>query len=285
VTAPEIARFLATGEHDDAAWPGSNFVERAVNAKKGLLEALLAEVRRRAKKTEPPLLPAADPLDAVRPRLRAMVEGLLPRAAHERALELLVGSVTFVLPSTIERVLRGEPFLGTAWKIANLYLGSLGLELLGEDAPNIVGLSEGRRSYVSPLYFECGRFEDFVLHECAHTLHDTKLRDVGLPAPRRREWLVELVFSKRETFAYSCEAYGCISALAGSVAERKALLEEHANSSLPDDERVDHAEYLDILREAVAARNGWKRILARCMPKRPRRAPRPATSDRGESPH
>jgi hypothetical protein len=37
---------------------------------------------------------------------------------------------------------------------------------------------------------------------------------------------------------------------------------------LPADERVDGDEYLDILREAVEARNGWKRIHARCAPVR-----------------
>jgi len=35
---------------------------------------------------------------------------------------------------------------------------------------------------------------------------------------------------------------------------------------MPPDERVDGAKYVDILREAVAARNGWKRILERCSP-------------------
>jgi hypothetical protein len=37
---------------------------------------------------------------------------------------------------------------------------------------------------------------------------------------------------------------------------------------MPPDERVDAVEYVDILREAVAARNGWKRILQRCSPPR-----------------
>jgi len=38
---------------------------------------------------------------------------------------------------------------------------------------------------------------------------------------------------------------------------------------LTADERVDAAEYVDVLREAVAARNGWKRILDRCSNQRP----------------
>jgi hypothetical protein len=36
---------------------------------------------------------------------------------------------------------------------------------------------------------------------------------------------------------------------------------------MPADERVNTDEYMDILREAVTARNGWKRILQRCSPK------------------
>jgi hypothetical protein len=43
-------------------------------------------------------------------------------------------------------------------------------------------------------------------------------------------------------------------------------LAELAAAPLPSDERVVGAEYLDILAEAVTARNGWKRILARCSP-------------------
>ena len=34
----------------------------------------------------------------------------------------------------------------------------------------------------------------------------------------------------------------------------------------PGDDSIDLDEYLDILQDAVAARNGWKRILQRCAP-------------------
>jgi len=37
---------------------------------------------------------------------------------------------------------------------------------------------------------------------------------------------------------------------------------------MPPTDRVDLDEYLDILRAAVVARNGWKHILARCSPPR-----------------
>jgi hypothetical protein len=58
-------------------------------------------------------------------------------------------------------------------------------------------------------------------------------------------------------------------------AERRALLSELEREPLPRADAVDPDEYLDILGEAVAARNGWKRILARCAPARRTRQGRP----------
>ena len=51
--------------------------------------------------------------------------------------------------------------------------------------------------------------------------------------------------------------------------ERNRLLSEHTEGPMPPDDLVDKDEYIDILREAVSARNGWKRILERCSPKKP----------------
>jgi hypothetical protein len=39
----------------------------------------------------------------------------------------------------------------------------------------------------------------------------------------------------------------------------------------PTDERVDRYELVNIVRDAAAVRNGWKRILARCAPPPPTR--------------
>jgi len=41
-------------------------------------------------------------------------------------------------------------------------------------------------------------------------------------------------------------------------------LAEHAGQYKVRDASVNQDEYQDILREAVGARNGWKRILKRC---------------------
>lgn len=83
---------------------------------------------------------------------------------------------------------------------------------------------------------------------------------------RRR--LLEIDFVKRETFAYVCEAYSRILELSDDPRARGMLLDEHLKGPMPAEECVDASEYIDILCEAVAARNGWKRILERCSPPR-----------------
>lgn len=153
--------------------------------------------------------------------------------------------------------------------LTNLYLASCDAELFSEGAPRIVGLSLETTCYVSLDYFRTEeRLNDFVLHEAAHIFHNCKRRTVGLREIRGSEWLLDIDFTSRETFAYACEAYGRIIELAESGADRRALIAEIENGPMPPDERVDAGEYVDILREAVANRSGWKRIVARCAPRR-----------------
>ena len=96
---------------------------------------------------------------------------------------------------------------------------------------------------------------------------------VGLQATRTKEWLLDIEFCKRETFAYSCEAYSRVLECAKSPSERRALAAEYGRTVRISEERVDPAEVAAIVVEAAAARNGWKVILARCAPKsRPRSA-------------
>jgi hypothetical protein len=110
--------------------------------------------------------------------------------------------------------------------LANLYLGGLGAELLAEDASGLVGLSEETTCHLSAASFDApARFEDFVVHEAAHTFHNCK----------------------RETFAYACEAYSRLQALGHGPREKQRLLAEHGQGSMPPDERVDTVEYVDIL--------------------------------------
>src|ERR1039458_2064694 len=84
-------------------------------------------------------------------------------------------------------------------------------------------------------------------------------------------WLLDIEYRKRETFAYSCEAYARVLQRGKNPAERLALAEEYDREVRISEERADTAEVVGIVREAAAARNGWKGILARCAP--PRRRP------------
>jgi hypothetical protein len=203
-----------------------------------------------------------------------MVEGFFPEVERDAVLRLLEKSVVFVTSDNIEAVLLDQRWLRSAWDLANLYLSSVEADLLGPDAPALLGLSEETTCYVSPEYFvDRGRIEDFVIHEAAHVFHNCKRRTAGLPATRTKEWLLHLEFRKRETFAYSCEAYGWIVERASARADRLRLAERFAAHGFGDcDERMDPNEVAEIVEEACHARNGWKVILRRCAEeKRPAR--------------
>ena len=266
----EIARYLATGDADPMgfAWPGNNVLENARLARRDLRGALVAEVRRRA--TDRPVPWAVANIDTValtRSKIEPMVRGLFPRKEHDTLLSLLADSVLFLAPATIEQILLDVSFATTAWNLANLYLGSIGAELLGPDAPRIVGLSAGTTCYVSLNYLDHDRpFADFLVHEVAHVFHNCKRRTAGLPFTARREWLLDIGFQQRETFAYACEAWSWILERARKPAERVELAERYGREFQVPDDRVDTAEVADILLQASGRRNGWKVILARCAP-------------------
>ena len=100
----------------------------------------------------------------------------------------------------------------------------------------------------------------------AHIFHNCKRDTVGLPVTRRREWLLDIDYGKRETFAYSCETYARIVERTRDRAGRDALAREYGRDVHISEVRVDPAEVADILREAASWRNGWKVILARSAP-------------------
>lgn len=141
----------------------------------------------------------------------------------------------------------------------------------GEDV-NAVGMNDRLDSYIiADEVFPSVPFMDVFVHEAAHAFHNCKRARLGLEATRHREWLLNIAYGKRETFAYACEAYSCIVADAHSVRDRLSYLEELRRSPPPPDDRVDYAEYLQILAHAIEGRNGWRRILTACAPA-PRRA-------------
>jgi len=246
---------------------------RAQAGDSALRQALMSAVRQR---TPHAVLPKAladlDVVAYTRTKVAPMVRGLFAETEQATVLDVLGRSVVFLTPATIDTVLEEMPWLSTAWDLANLYLEGCEADLLGEDALRLVGLSAETTCYLSSGYFDAtGRFNDFVVHEAAHVFHNCKRRTIGLPESRTREWLLEIDFRKRETFAYACEAYSRILELGDSARARQKLLADHEQGPMPPDDGVIADEYIDILREAVGARNGWKRILARCSPPRPAR--------------
>jgi phage protein Gp37/Gp68 len=268
--AQAIERYLRSGghEHDHPEWPG-NLWDRAKKGHDDLLDALVKGVRRRADgRTHAPVPADLDLISWTRRKLKPMVDGLFRQAEREAVLALLERSVVFLTGDNVETVLRDQSWLHSAWDLANLYLSSVDAELLGPEAPSLLGLSEETTCYVSADYFaDQGRFNDFVIHEAAHVFHNWKRRNTGLRETRTREWLLEIEFKKRETFAYSCEAYGWIIEHARARGERIAMGQEYAAGVHRfTDEVLDAEELASIVSEACESRNGWKAILRRCAP-------------------
>ncbi len=267
-----IERYLRSGDYDVGfhMWPGDNYIASAQYGDATLRKALISAVQCRTQKVTQPDAPAGmDVVAFTHEKVAPMVKGLFPPHERNAIHDVLGHSVVILSPATIDGVLEQTPWLGTAWDLANLYLASVDAELLADDAPNLVGLSEGTTCYLSAEYFDAtGRFDDFLVHEVAHIFHNCKRRTLGLRETRQREWLLEIDFSKRETFAYACETYSRIHELGGGLRDRQSLLAEYTQGPMPADDKVEVGEYIDILREAVVAHNGWKRILARCSPPR-----------------
>jgi hypothetical protein len=251
-----------------SAWPGG-FMEREKLAREDLRQALVREVRRLTAGLRHELLPESDTVALTRAKVEPMVRGLFSRAEQDLVLALLERSIVFVTGANIESLLLESSFHSSAWDIANLYLASVGAEMLGESAPRLFGLSEETICYVTPEYFSRDDpFDDFIVHEAAHILHNCNRAAAGLRTTRRKEWLLDIEYRKRETFAYSCEAYARVIECGKNTFERRALAEQYALTARISDERVDTAEVAGIVQAAAAARNGWKLILMRCAPNR-----------------
>jgi len=267
----EIDRFLSTGTHDDTLfqiWPGNSVMERCKNGDAALRSALISEVLNRNEQASVSEYQDYTGLYiSIRSKFSSMVQGLFPQSEQAIIIDMLERSVVFPTPATISSIIKNTRWLSTAWNIANIYLSSMGAKSLNDETPAILGLSEETTCYVSMEYFRTNNpFDDYVIHEAAHIFHNCKREMIGLPETRRREWLLDIDYAKRETFAYSCEAYSRILELGKKPLDRFRLLSDHAEGPMPPDDRVDKDEYVGILREAVSARNGWKRILDRCSP-------------------
>ncbi len=266
--ADEIERYLRTGDADMTGhpWPG-DIMERGRRQHADIRGALLEEVRRLSKGRTHEAVPDNVGVAFTRAKVEPLVRGLFPKGEQELVLATLERSVVYVTSETIESIILNHGWDRSAWDLANLFLLSVGAELLGPDAPRVVGISEETTCYVSPDYFaEDDPFADFIVHEAAHIFHNCKRRTIGLRETRTKEWLLDIEYRQRETFAYSCEAYARVLARGKGAGERRALAAEYGAERRISEERVDPAEVASIVAEAAAARNGWKVILARCAP-------------------
>jgi hypothetical protein len=269
----EIERYLRTGDYDldGRAWPG-DIMESLRRQKADLRAALVQDVRRLAKGRTHEPVPADVGVAFTRAKVEPMVRGLFSKTEHEVVLATLEKSVVYVTSETIEQIILNEMWPRSAWDLANMYLLSVGAKLLGRNATRLVGMSEETTCFVAPSYFAADDpFADFIVHEAAHIFHNCKRRTIGLPETRTKEWLLDINFVQRETFAYSCEAYARVLARAKSPAERRALANEYGAKRRISEERVDPDEVASIVAEAAEARNGWKVILARCAPPKTKR--------------
>jgi len=265
-----VELYIQTGEHDPShrGWTGQNFLEVTINANSTLREALIAAVLK--KDSEQPQQPTphlGDLAALTRDKVTPMVNGLFPLKERPAIMAILERSVVFLTPESIESTLRSSSWLSTTWSLANMYLMSRGAEPLSPQAPSIVGLSEETTCYLSLDYLgnqEQDMFADYLVHEAAHVFHNCRRCTVGLPETQNRHALLNIHFTKRETFAYACEAYSRILRLADSPKGRREALLEHSQQPLPAEAGVDQQEYLAILAQALNARNGWKRILQTC---------------------
>jgi hypothetical protein len=266
--ADEIERYLRTGDADmdGWAWPGG-FMERCRRQHADVRGALVDEVRRLAKGCTHEPVPEDVGVAFTRAKVEPMVRGLFSKIEQDVVLATLEKSVVYVTNQTIEPLILNHSWDRSAWDLANLYLLSVGAELLGKEAPRLVGISEETTCYVSPEYFaEDDPFADFIVHEAAHIFHNCKRRTIGLRETRTKEWLLDIEYRQRETFAYSCEAYACIVARAKTPAERRELAADYGSERRISEQRVDPSAVASIVAEAANARNGWKVILARCAP-------------------
>jgi hypothetical protein len=90
-----------------------------------------------------------------------------------------------------------------------------------------------------------------VVHEVAHIFHNCKRRSAGLPETRRKEWLLEIAFRKRVTFAHAYEFYSCILRHSADAAGRRHPALRFVRSWALSDDRVDAEEVADIVLEAA----------------------------------
>ncbi len=171
--------------------------------------ALILEVKHRSDGSPLPAAPVLDCHAFTRSKVAPMVNGLFPEHERTNVLEMLERSVVFLTSENIlDVLLRNE--LRTSWKLANIYLSSIGGNILCKKAECIVGLSEETTCYVSHEYFHQQIVSLTSL--CTRLLTSFITAGAFQSASRNQNKgvLAEHEFCQRETFAYACEVYSRI---------------------------------------------------------------------------
>ena len=154
VSDQKIKDFLATGDSD--VLPErltGDWVTAAKKEDQAMREALIAEVKRRATGRQAPKAPVLDFQAFTRSKVAPMVNGLFPEAERTNVLNMLEKSVVFLTADNIDDIIWHVTYRHSAWELANLYLLSIGAELLSDGADKILGLSIETTCYVSQEYF------------------------------------------------------------------------------------------------------------------------------------
>lgn len=248
----EVERFITTGEHDPrfSAWEG-NAVERRRQGAATLRDVLRRIVGYRAARGPARRVPADVPA-LVAARVTPLLHGLFGARAAP-VLALLPSRVHVVTPTNFGTVIEGLP-PRTAWDLANLVLDDIGAPPLADDTPELDGLSHAGQAWLLPRAFtEARAFSDVVVHEVAHLLHGTLRREVGWePADAL---LLAVPPRRRETFAYACEIWSCVTRDAATQKQLHTQLSAFHATSTPADARVDRRR-LDALLDAAGAADG-----------------------------
>ena len=196
--AEEIERYLRTGDTDThaRAWPG-DVMERGRRQHADLRGALVEEVRRLATGRSHEPVPANVGVEFTRAKVEPMVRGLFPRAEQDAVLATFEKSVVYVTSDTIEPIILQQMWDRSRGPSRTCTSSVSARSCSGKRAARIVGMSEETTCYVSPEYFaEDDPFADFIVHEAAHIFHNCKRRTVGLRETRRKEWLLDIEFTR-----------------------------------------------------------------------------------------
>jgi hypothetical protein len=261
-----IQKYLATSEVDSCypAWGGS-IIHASQEGAKQVRAALVDAVRNNSSLEQnfanTPMIDAENVLAKLQP----MIYSLFPKVERDTVLSAIAKGVVVLTPSNIDDVLLNESCSKTAWDLANLYLASVDSKPLHEDARCALGMNVGTTSYISMKYHtETDRFADYIVHETAHAFYNCKRAQLGMRETRTREFLLNVNYHQRETFAYACEVYSRILQTGKTKVKRIQLAQEAVAEFKPPDEKVDLDKFHAALKAATDSRNGWKQILQVC---------------------